>query len=83
MKRIKDFRVASNLGQACRDGKPFFHRCVSVPFTYQHEPHSNFVPKPNIDAESINNMSNDLFIQSSNWTEKNSLSCPMKLSRMR
>ena len=50
--------------------KPFYHRCVFVPFTYQHEPHSNFVPKPNIDAESLNNMSNDLFAQSSNWIEK-------------
>ena len=59
----------------------FNHRCVFVPFSY--EPHSDFLPKPNVDAEFLNNMSNDLFIQSSNWTEKNSLSCPTKLSRMR
>ena len=61
----------------------FNHRCVFAPLSYHHETHSNFLPKPNVDAESLNNMSNDLFIQSSNWTEKNSLSCPMKLSRMR
>ena len=40
----------------------FNHRCVFAPFSYHHEPHSNFLPKPNADAESLNNMSNDLFI---------------------
>ena len=50
--------------------KPSYRCCVFVPFTYQHEPHSNSVPDPNIDAGSVNNMLNDLSIPSSNWTEE-------------